>query len=238
MSIQTYQQLKQSILQWGKRSDTLSLLDTFISMAESDMYAMPEPYDSLRIRDMEQTYTVTLGQGSTADSVWASGFWADDFWAEGFWGDASEPTRFIALPSRFIEARRATITVSGEDLKLEQRTPLTMRVRPYTGRPSYFTVTGELELDVVPDNDYELNMLYYGALEPLSATNTTNAVLTRFPAIYLHGALRHLFQWSNQVEKADYYLQQFAGAIRGANARDARGRYSPAPRLVVRGVTP
>jgi hypothetical protein len=113
-----------------------------------------------------------------------------------------------------------------------------MKIRPDTGMPKYFTVTSELELDITPDDDYPLDLLYFGALEPISATNVTNAVLTRFPNIYLHGALRHLHLWARNESLADYYTNQFAAAIVGANFRDHRGRYGPAPVIRMMGPTP
>lgn len=208
--ISTYAQLRQALLDWSKRSDTLSLLDTFIAMAESDMYAMPYPYESLRIRDMEQTDTTTTGITD----------------------------RFVPLPDNYIELRRVALTTSQGEFWLDQKTPFNMHIRPDTGLPHFFTVTDTMELDIVPDLDYPLTTLYFGKLTPLSATDTTNAILDRFPSIYLHGALRHLFQWARDQAQADYYLQQFAGAIQGANRGDQRGRYGPAPVIRMTGPTP
>lgn len=238
MPLSTFPELKQAIRDWGKRSDCLSLLDTFIAMAESDMYAMPPPFESLRIRDMELTYSITLGASSTGDSMWEAGFWADGFWADGFWGEALEATRFIDLPSRFIEIRRIKLTTSCGDFWPDQKTPFNMKIRTGTGMPHYFTVTSQLELDVTPDQDYPLDILYFSALEPLSATNVTNAVLTRFPNIYLHGALRHFYLWAKNESMADYFTNQMAAAIIGANKRDHRGRYGPAPVIRMTGATP
>lgn len=241
MALTTYAQLKQAILDFGKRSDVLSMLDTFIAMAESDMYAMPYPYESLRIRDMEQTHSVTIGGGSTGDSIWASGFWASGFWADGFWAGSTSggsSSRFVSLPSRFIELRRVAITVNDRQYWLDQKTPFNMVIRSDEGTPRYFTVQSTLELDCVPDQSYDLDILYFGGLEPLSATNTTNAVLTRFPNIYLHGALRHLHLWARNEQLADFYTGQFAAAIQGANKRDHKGRYGPAPVIRMFGPTP
>ena len=50
----TYEELKTSIQSWAKRDDLLDELDTFIDMAEADMWI------KLRIRDMLARATATL----------------------------------------------------------------------------------------------------------------------------------------------------------------------------------
>lgn len=52
MTITTYQELKQAIQDYGKRTDCLSMLDTFIDLAESDIW------DVLRTRGQEHTETL------------------------------------------------------------------------------------------------------------------------------------------------------------------------------------
>lgn len=53
MAITNYLELKQAIQDWGKRTDALSHLDTFIAGAEADLWT------SLKMRDMEARATAT-----------------------------------------------------------------------------------------------------------------------------------------------------------------------------------
>ncbi len=208
MTIQTYAELKQGIIDWSKRSDTLSLLDTFIDLAESEMYG--NTAQPLRIRDMETSAT-----GSTSTTL-----------------------RTLALPTRFLEFRRVKINQASGDLKLEYATPEAIPIRPHAGMPKWFTVTSTLEFDCVADQAYTVEMQYFQSLVPLSASAPANAILTRFPTIYLWGSLAALFQWAKQLDQADYYYQQFLGAISKANQQDNRGRYGPGPTVKMVGITP
>ena len=54
MAISTYEQLKSALNDWGKRGDADAYLDTFIDLAESDIWR------DLRIRDMETRATGNL----------------------------------------------------------------------------------------------------------------------------------------------------------------------------------
>ena len=55
MSISTYLELKTAIQNWSKRSDTLSVIDDFIDLAESDIAV------NLKVRSMEGTATGSTG---------------------------------------------------------------------------------------------------------------------------------------------------------------------------------
>lgn len=234
--ISTYAQLKQAILSYGKRSDVLSHLDEFIAATEQHMTANPDAI--LRIREMEQTYTTTLGASATGDSVWTTGFWTPGFWVDGFWGSAIEASRFVDLPQGFIEFRRVALNTGGRDIYLENKTPFNMRYKTGSGIPTAFTVTDVLELDIVPGGDYTLSLKYIGDVLPLSATNTTNVVLTNFQTIYLYGCLHALNIWARNEAAADYYYRLFIGAITGANRKTRRGRHGPAMKMTAIGSTP
>jgi len=208
MTIQTYAELKTAIQDWSKRSDTNSLLDTFIDIAEAEMYANGQ--ESLRIRDMEVATT----------------------------GVTSITTRYMALPTRYLEFRRLKINLTQGDLRLQFAPIDQMRISPTSGLPKFFTVTSQVEFDRISDTVYTLGIDYYQSLAPLTAAAPTNAILTRFPTIYLWGSLAALYQWAVQPDKADYYYTQFLGAIGKANMQDRKGRYGPAPAIKMEGPTP
>ena len=207
MAIQTYSELKIAIQSWAKRTDIVDQFDTFIDIAESIIYANPDA--SLRIRDMETRATGTL---STAN-------------------------RYEPLPTNYLQMRQVKLNLDAGDLFLEYKSPESLHISPAAGIPRYYTIGSQIELERVPDDDYTIEFLYYATPTPLSDAAPTNAVLTRFPLIYLYGALYAFSQWSMQEEKSSFYYQSFIKAIQGANHLDKRGRYhSPSGRIA--GVTP
>lgn len=146
--------------------------------------------------------------------------------------------RYLALPAGFLEMRRLRMISGAQYFELLQSTPEGMYITQDSGMPKLFTVTSQLEFDRTPDSAYTVEMLYYAKPTALSSTNTTNAVLTRYPSIYLFGALWALYQWSLQEDKSEYYNQKFMAAVMSANREDKKGRHGPAPAMRYGGATP
>lgn len=195
MALDSYQTLKTSIIEWSKRSDILSLVDDFIDIAESTMYANPDA--QLRIRDME---TRATGNMSTTDRC--------------------EP-----LPSRFIEMRQVKLNLTAGEYMMSYVSPDSMIIKDASGIPPYYTITNQVEFDRIPDDAYEIEFLYYESLAPLTATAPSNQILVRFPQIYLYGALYACFDWAMQGDVSANYYSKMISAIKGANTMDRRGRY-------------
>lgn len=155
--------------------------------------------------------------------------------------NSSITTRYVALPSDFLHARRLKIDRSASNLSdvvLEYAAPMALRVVENEGMPLTFTITSQIELDRVSDQVYTLDLQYVRSLTPLSASATSNAVLTRFPMVYLYAALFHFGNWSQDDAITQKYATLAEGAINSANALDRRGRYGPAPGVRMLGATP
>lgn len=146
--------------------------------------------------------------------------------------------RYISLPPGFLEMRRLKMISGAQYFELLQTTPEGMHITQDSGIPKLFIVSSQIEFDRTPDSTYTVEMQYYAAPTALSSTTTTNAVLTRFPSIYLFGSLWALYQWSLQEDKAEYYSQKFMQAIQSANREDKKGRHGPAPAMRYGGPTP
>lgn len=208
MALNNYANLKTAIIEWSKRDDALSLVDDFIDLAESEMYA--NDVEPLQIREMEARATASA---STSD-------------------------RFLELPSGFQSMRRLKLNLSGKDWDVRAVAPDQMIICPDTGIPRHFAVTSQIEFDRVPDDTYTVDMQYYKSLDALSSSNATNDILTNYPQIYLHGCLWALRTWSLEEEKAEYHYSKFIRAIKGANKKSNKGRYGPAPFMRIEGATP
>ena len=146
--------------------------------------------------------------------------------------------RYLALPPGFLEMRRLRMISGAQYFELLQSTPEGMYITQDSGMPKLFTVTSQLEFDRTPDSAYTVEMQYYGKPDALSSTNTTNAILTRYPSIYLFGALWALYQWTLQEDKSEYFYSKFMAAVNSANREDKKGRHGPAPAMRYGGSTP
>ncbi len=209
MSLDTYENLKAEIIEWSGRDDMDEAIDTFIDMAETEMYA--NDFDVLQIRD---------GEVRAAFST-------------------SITDRFAALPTGYQSQRKMRIQIeNGESIELKFRTPAQLNILSAEGLPAFFTITDQIEFNRISDQVYTGEIQYFQDFTPLSDSNATNAVLTRFPNIYLFGALWALKLKAEQPISAAEYYQRFIGAIKGANNKDKLGRYGVAPVMRVEGPTP
>jgi hypothetical protein len=74
-------------------------------------------------------------------------------------------------------------------------------------------------------------MQYFAIPTPLSSANQTNNILSKFPNIYLFGALSAAYMWVGDTENQAKSYSAFIGAIKGANKKDKQGRYGSTPSL-------
>jgi hypothetical protein len=209
MSLDTYANLKLEIIDWSHREDMDLKVDTFIDLAESEMFA--NTVEPLQLRDEE-----TLVAFST-----------------------SITDRFVALPTGYQSMRKVRIqVVNGESVELRFRAPSQLDILSSTGMPLFYTITDQIEMERVSDQVYAGEFQYYQDFTPLSDAATSNAVLTNYPTVYLFGALWALKTHVNEPQAAASYYQQFINAIKGANNKSKLGRYGPAPVMRVEGPTP
>jgi hypothetical protein len=110
------------------------------------------------------------------------------------------------LPADFLELRRLYWINAGND------------------SPTSYTIEdGKL---VFPDvASSTIQIAYYRSLPAMSADSDTNAILLRYPGIYLHGALTEGFSFARNAEQAQTHLQRFVSLIRGANRSDRAARF-------------
>jgi hypothetical protein len=105
-------------------------------------------------------------------------------------------TQYSAIPADFLRPIRLQITdlPTGEVAPISTAQMLQLRGdrNDRVGRPTNYALTaGSLELYPTPDNTYNASLVYYGRIDALSDSNTTNWLLTEAPDAYLYGALIH-----------------------------------------------
>lgn len=105
-----------------------------------------------------------------------------------------------------------------------------------SGIPSFYSIEdGQLRLAPSPNGSENMVMRYYAKLADLSESTDTNAVLTKYPAIYVYGTLAHHAALIRDETAAVVWLGNYEKAKRQARADDNRYRYggdsvAPVPR--------
>jgi hypothetical protein len=95
-----------------------------------------------------------------------------------------------------------------------------------TGKPQAYCIVGdELKLRPVPDTNYECEIVYVGDIDELSATRTTNNILTRHPDAYLSGALVEAYTYLMDEQRAQIHDQKFSRAIEEIKRDEQRAHY-------------
>lgn len=138
--------------------------------------------------------------------------------------------QYLALPDNYESSRSVRLVVSGGEITFQA--PEQMYKNPATGKPNFFTIVGnEIQFDRVPDSEYTIEVQYYRKATPLTPANQTNEILTKYPSLYLFGALAQIYGYAQDAEQEQAYSLKFIREIKGANKADKKGRYGPAPSL-------
>jgi hypothetical protein len=172
LALDTYSGLQTSIAGFLNRSDLISIIPDFITLAESQMHrrfvgrqrqGLPIP------RRMVGRSDATI---STSDEYIAV---PSDFAGPlSFTLDSDPITVLDYLDSQNLQewkASTAAATTSGQPPRF------------------YAVVGGEFQLYPIADQDYTGELTYIKRVAALTDTNTTNWVLADYPDAYLYGAL-------------------------------------------------
>ena len=197
MTISTYSELSTAIGTYMGRSDLSSRADEFIDNLEAKISRR------LRIGPME----TSVSGAFTADS----------------------PT--IALPTGFVEMRSFVFDVStDEPRKLEYITPEQgdALALSSSGVPDFYSVVGGvIRLYPTPDAAYTYTIRYFARFVPLSATNTTNALLANYPDLYLYGCLLEACGYVGDDARIPLWKAAVDEAYAEIARADKRARHKP-----------
>lgn len=133
----------------------------------------------------------------------------------------------VSLPSDFLEAESLYIDSGGSRTRLVPITEMSQAVRHNSsGRPYYYAVhDGEITLSPVPDGSYTITLRYYARLANFSADGDTNDILTRYPGLYLYGALTHAAVWAKDTESAQTYNAAYTNELDRLKKADVKRRH-------------
>jgi hypothetical protein len=215
--ISNYTDLQNAVTEYLARDHDATLIariPTFIQLTEAKLNR------DLFVRQMEQRSTVTLDTTAT------------------------EP-EFIALPDDFQSMRRIRVSSASRKPHLDFMSGIqldefkTMR-GDAAGFPRYFTIFGnEIEIAPTPDQDYTLEMVYRQNISALSATNTTNWLLTLAPDLYLYGALLESAPYIKEDARIQTWGLGFKTALDDLNNLGLTSTFNAGPMAMrISGVTP
>ena len=95
------------------------------------------------------------------------------------------------------------------------------------GTPLFYTIiANELQLGPIPGSVITMEMLFYKKVSALSASNTTEVMLTDNPDVYLYGALLEAEPFVMNDERIGVWAQGFEKAIVDLQEQDNKDRHS------------
>jgi len=193
MALDTYSGLKSAIADHLDNADLDSQIDDFIDIAEA------KHKREVRIREMLKRATITI----------------DD--------------RFLTIPADFLQPKTLRIftgLTSGcryyPDVTEVTVHEITTQSIADIRRPKYYAVHESIEFDTAidPSDAYSGELIYYFPLTALSDSNTTNAILTRAPDVYLYGALISTAPFLMFDERIPVWEKLYKTAVNDLNQLD------------------
>lgn len=195
MSFATYSALQTAIAGYLNRSDLTTVIPDFITLAEAEMRR--------RLRTRRAT-----GRS-----------------------DATLTTEYIAVPTDFGGPRSIVLTGTSPKALLEfveTAKLLELQQSTYTaiGQPRFYTVVGEeLQFLPPPDGSYTIEMTYWKGLAALSASNTSNWMLTDNPDAYLYGSLLHSAPYLMDDDRISMWGTMFSAIMDDIKIDDEQAAY-------------
>lgn len=197
-----YAGLQAAVLNWAAKSDsgTVAEVPNFVLFAEDSFnHGMPERgIAPLRVREMQTRATITMTDGA-----------------------GSLPADYLQYQS----ARSMTSTPRSLSYATDTYTDYAYPDSA-SGLSNTFTISGVTGINVFPLSGSDVDLVYYAKIPALSITNTTNWLLRKMPALYLHGALMHLGMFNRDNELIQRSQAMVASMIDGLNMTDVMGSYA------------
>jgi hypothetical protein len=131
---------------------------------------------------------------------------------------ATADAQYLSLPNDWLEAINVEITSNNFSPILQQSIEsldiYRKSINNKTGQPVYFAfVDDTMELAPTPDASYTLQLTYYGKIDALSDSNTSNFLSNNHPDVYLYGSLKHASIYLMEDERVAMFSQLFEKAL-------------------------
>lgn len=197
MALTTYAELKTSVGDWLNRTDLATAIADFVSLAEAQIERQ------LRTRQMIVRANASFAAAAEYGTV------PDDFLETKSIKLDTNPITYLSFQ-----------TIDAMD-QLSNTTYLS------SGKPLYFSVVGsQFRLLPIPDGEYTAELVYYAKLAKLSATNTTNWLLTQAPDVYLYGSLLQAAPYLQDDARISVWSSLYQAGLEQLQIADDRGSTS------------
>ncbi len=203
----TYEGFQAAVADYLGRDDLTSRIPDFIRMAEARLNR------DVRMRVMERRAYHQVSAGKDELSLpWKR---VDNDW------------------DVFLEMRDLVWKSSGRTVNLTYLPADTYADRlSESGEPLRYAIVGKsLFLVPVPDSAGMLELTYWAEIPPLSATQTTNDVLTTAPDLYLYATLIESAPWARSSVPIDLWTRYYQEARERVRESENRGRYTSNVRM-------
>lgn len=139
--------------------------------------------------------------------------------------------KWESLPPGFIALRAAWYVEDPDDedrdVPIKERRASPERIAylsRFTGCPKAICLLGgQYRVEPRPDDDeFKVRLLYYRTVPDLSEDDPCTAILTRYPSLYLNGALSHLDPWLVGDPRLQVWQAKFYAEIEASNAAHSR----------------
>lgn len=210
MALDTYDGLKQSILDHLEDSDLASQVDDFIDLAEAQHKL------DIRIRQQLQRDVITGGIAADARFVELTTFDSEFLDMRHLRVlDSDNPATHRYFPD-------FSYVTSDEMMSISRGTGL-------KDRPRAWTLQESIQLDRIADKAYDIEVIYYAPFTPLSASNQSNALLSLAPGAYLYGALLAATPFLMHDERIPVWSTFYTTIVEKLNEADLKNRTPAGP---------
>ena len=131
---------------------------------------------------------------------------------------ATADSQYLSLPTDWLEA--INVQLDGNNFtplmqqSIESLDIYRKSVDNVNSQPVYYAlVDNTIELAPTPDTSYTLQLTYYGTIDALSDSNTSNFISNSYPDAYLYGALKHASIYLMEDDRVALFTQQFEKAL-------------------------
>ena len=145
--------------------------------------------------------------------------------------NADISTEYAALPSDFLETKSFKLTSTNPVTPLVFQTIDALddlsRTFSAASRPKYFGIVGgQIRVVPVPDATYTTELIYYSKLSKLSASVSSNWLLSASPDIYLYGSLLQAAPYLQDDARIPVWSNLYDRALTDVQTADDRGSTS------------
>lgn len=210
MSIDTFAKLQSEVLDTLNRTDLVADITEYTpgtiegAVIRAISKAERRITRRLRTRDFETSTTFNLVAGVETSTI---------------------PSDYNGAKTFVLTSSPQAVLVSKDMTQLVSDTPSTT-----TGQPLAFSAFGtSFYYRKIPDSAYAAKLFYYFQPTPLSATNTTNIILQKYPDLLLYGTLIEVTAHVEQDDRIQLWKGAFDEAVKDITDDNTLNRWSGVP---------